>query len=374
MGHLVSMRVSFVGLIVLVLLACPSSHGFDAGADSGPDGFVDDAQTCRAGEPCDCRAVARLPRGFHWQGRSSHSCDDEPRDEAGGVAPAHQVELTRDTWLSIYETTSECYMACVSAGACDASALVAIDETYGADDYDPEPAGAYWEDPAYGRYPIANISWEDARDYCSWLGGRLPTEAEWEKAARGANGREHPWLDAPDDPSCSFPSKEDWCPSPEHPSCEFTLLEWFEEVVRIDRASTYTLALEIVHADPPPSNPIVSVDSPRLDGDIGPYGHRGLAGNALEWVQDFPYRYPMDRELRTDPVQETPDSRTQIHMFRGPFLGFLHSSMSRFQYGWSLRDERDFPPIGTWEDALSWRHAFSVRCSFDEPPEPLVVP
>lgn len=111
--------------------------------------------------------MAHIPEGEFIMGT-----DDRLRDEK----PAHVVYID-DFYMDMYEVTNDYYKKFV--------------------DHTDYPPPDHWKGGSYpesiAQHPVVFVSWIDANNYCKWAGKRLPREMEWEKAARGTDGRKYPW-------------------------------------------------------------------------------------------------------------------------------------------------------------------------------------
>ena len=148
-------------------------------------------------------------------------------------APQHTVYLDAYS-IDKYEVANARYQACVDAGGCTAP-------------HDPSSATrtSYYGNPDYAGYPVINVDWGQAETFCAWEGKRLPTEAEWEKAARGTDGRIYPWGN-------------------QNPTCDLA-----NGVVQGKRCVGDT-------------SPVGSYAA-----GASPYGVMDMAGNVWEWVNDW---------------------------------------------------------------------------------------
>jgi eukaryotic-like serine/threonine-protein kinase len=141
--------------------------------------------------PPSCLAgMVYVPGGQFFMG----SDDDLPQEK-----PAHNVKLS-PYCIDIYEVTTDAYLKCSDNGKCKRASKVNEWDGIKSHDHDVFDPLCNVRDPS-GRekHPINCVEWDMASTFCAAEGGRLPSEAEWEFAARSADGRRYPWGD--DDPT-----------------------------------------------------------------------------------------------------------------------------------------------------------------------------
>ena len=189
-----------------------SFDSFDYGA--GTPKTVTRAQVSEV----DGMTMLYIPAGEFTMGSDEH---------APKTTPEHRVNLDA-YWIDRTEVTNQMYARCVKAGDCDHP--IQFDEV-----------NPYYDHLEYANYPVVYVSWKSAAKYCKWAGRRLPTEAEWEKAARGTDGNPYPWGNQ--EPDSSLLNYQDNIGGP----------------LPVDR---YPLG-------------------------ASPYGALNMAGNVREWVQDW---------------------------------------------------------------------------------------
>jgi formylglycine-generating enzyme required for sulfatase activity len=174
--------------------------------------------------------------------------------------PAHRVFLSR-YYIDKHEVTNRQFKRfCDATGRGDRPHFV----FWRRNRYPPDPGFAGMPDylASCPDYPVVNVTWEEAQAYCEWAGKFLPTEAQWEKAARGPDGRRYPWGDdAPDGARCNFADR--------------TLLDQSDNPLQrglCDTASNDGHAL---------TAPVGSYPA-----GASPYGCLDMAGNVWEWCRD----------------------------------------------------------------------------------------
>lgn len=141
--------------------------------------------------PVDGMPLVYVPAGEFEMG-SEDGRDDEK--------PVHTVFLDA-YWIDQTEVTNEMYAICVQAGECSPPGSK---ESF--------TRNNYFGNSEFDDYPVIEVSWNDAKSYCEWADRRLPTEAEWEKAARGTDGRTYPWGEQIDNTYANYRGVQDTMP------------------------------------------------------------------------------------------------------------------------------------------------------------------
>jgi eukaryotic-like serine/threonine-protein kinase len=120
----------------------------------------------------DGMTMVYVPSGDFSMGSLAGTADEQT---------VHTVYLDA-FWIDQTEVTNAMYAKCVDAGVCLRPMVIHSNTHYGYYLYEP-----------YANYPVIALKWSSAEAYCAWARRRLPTEAEWEKAAVGTDGRTYPW-------------------------------------------------------------------------------------------------------------------------------------------------------------------------------------
>lgn len=179
------------GLIffLLMLASCNRPASTESGPSTGAgeaagSGATEDITTLTPAGPTntDGSETILIPGARFWMGSDPAEAGAD-EDES----PRHQVALS-GFYIYTHEVTNEMYARCVEARGCQPIHVLESGPT------------AHYDDPAYADHPVVGVDWFMARDYCAWAGARLPTEAEWELAARGTESLRYPW--GSDEPAC----------------------------------------------------------------------------------------------------------------------------------------------------------------------------
>lgn len=123
----------------------------------------------------DGMQMVYVPAGLFIMGSFIGTADEQPE---------HSVALDA-FWIDKTEVSNGMYALCEQSGSC----VRPPDQS--------NTHSAYYSASQFANYPVIALDWSSANAYCTWAGRRLPTEAEWEKAARGTDGRNYPWGDTP---------------------------------------------------------------------------------------------------------------------------------------------------------------------------------
>jgi formylglycine-generating enzyme required for sulfatase activity len=242
----------------------------------------------------DGATMVRIPAGTFTMGSSDGDADEKP---------VHQPYVS-EFYIDKYEVTNRQYKQ-----FCDATGRTSPP--------DPDFAGMPNYFTSCPDYPVVNVSWDDASAYAQWAGKRLPTEAEWEKAARGTDGRKYPWGNGLPSAGGTYRANYDCYDGPDGSD---------DNVYRLDGYAR--------------TAPVGSFPS-----GASPYGCMDMAGNVWEWCNDWYGDKYYQSSANNDP--------------QGPFSG---SSRVRRGGSWNSGVARLRCANRTWDVPALRGNTLGFRC------------
>ncbi len=304
---------------LLIAIGLRSEHGGSGPASAHESGGDSPA-------PDDMAAV---PAGWFWMGcvEGEISCDLNEK-------PAGAVWLD-EFWMDRFEVTVEDYRACVEARWCSRPKYVHLDPAYKFDGWSP---GLNYGKSGREHHPVNGVTWFQSRKYCKWRGMLLPTEAQWEKSARGG-------CDSKDD--CGSAARlYPW--GPEEPTCE-------RAVINEGREGGGGVGCGTGRTEPVGSRPA---------GRSRPVGAHDMIGNVVEWTLDAfdpdfyaprPERNPLN-DSTSRKVEGLHDSMFTPRTIRGG--GYARASARGLRISWR-----------TGLNPSSGHHEIGFRCASASPPD-----
>ncbi len=228
-------RVLVIMLMMVALGLSPAYAQFEGGQDAkAGEGWLDAPVT----DDGPLGSMILIPEGEFMMGDNDGSRNERPE---------HKVWL-KAYYIDRYEVTMSEYQKL-------------LDE-----DYSIEPPPLWNDGVAVGKNgnrPAVGITWTAANRYCQWVKKRLPTEAEWEKAARGTDGRRYPWGH----------------------------MQPFVDIANYNQGTTGWVSYKITLAPVTSGTRGMSIRHGLKEGGKSFYGLYHMAGNATEWVNDWYDRY-----------------------------------------------------------------------------------
>ncbi len=266
-----ALAVMFILATVTGIFACKKDNAAGSGRRWSPES----GRAPQAGEeyinPYDESVLVWIPGGEFQMGSEDGDADEKPR---------HKVTI-EGFWMGKYEVTNKQYQKFLRATGF------------------PEPQ--YWDDPDYNapEKPVTGVKWYEAQGYCEWANLRMPTEAEWEYAARAGRNNEYPTSSG----------------SISHDLANF----W-----GVEGKDTWLNTPAPVGQFPP-----------------NPFGLYDMAGNVFEWTSSLYYRYPY---IGTD-GREDPEARYQRVMRGGSWQFSSGECRSSFRRNFAMHLRYDYVGI-----------------------------